>query len=396
MAGATSPEGGEHMRAAYIVSAARTAVGRAVKGTLKDVRPEDLGVAAVKGAVERATGLSREEIDDVILGCAMPEGSQGMNIARVVGLMAGLPVEVPAMTINRFCSSGLQAIALASQAIMSGMSEIIVAGGVESMSAVPMGGYNILLHPDVVDTTPEAYTPMGNTAEIVAERFGITRADQDTFAVESHRRAVAAQAAGRFKDEIVPVRVRNWNGDDFWFDTDEGPRADTSIEGLAKLKTPFKKDGTVTPGNASPINDGAAAVVVMSEDAVKRLGLKPLLRFVNYQVAGVAPEIMGIGPVAAIPKVLRKAGMTLADIDLIELNEAFAAQSVYCVRELGLDPAKTNVNGGAIALGHPLGATGAKLSVQMAYEMPRRNARYGLVSMCIGGGMGGAGIFERV
>lgn len=384
------------MRDAYIVSAVRTAVGRGLKGTLKDVRPEDLGAVVVKEAIARVPGLSPSEVDDIIMGCAMPEATQGMNIARIIGFIAGLPSSVPAMTINRFCSSGLQAIALAAQNIMCGFNDVIVAGGVESMSSVPMGGYNLLPHPDVVDMTPEVFTPMGNTAEIVAERFGITREEQDRFAYESHMKAVKAQNEGRFREEIVPLKVKVWGGEPIIFDKDECIRPDTTLEGLANLKPVFKKDGTVTAGNSSPINDGAAVVVVMSEDAVKRYNAKPMLRFVNYQVAGVPPEIMGIGPTEAIPKLFKKSGVVDNDIGLYELNEAFAAQAVYCVKKLEIDPSKVNVNGGAIALGHPLGATGAKLTVTLAYEMRRRNTKYGVVSMCIGGGMGAAGLFELV
>jgi acetyl-CoA acyltransferase len=385
------------MRAAYIVSAVRTPVGRAVKGTLKNVRPEELTTLVVKEAIARVPGLQGADIDDVIIGCAMPEGSQGMNIARIAVFKAGLPVTVPAMTINRFCSSGLQAIALAAQNIMCGFNDVIVAGGVESMSAVPMGGFNMLPDPELVDITPEAFTPMGLTAEIVAERFGVTREKQDQFAYESHMKAARAQKEGIFKDEIVPVKYFDYATKEWkMFEVDECVRPDTNLETLAKLKPVFKKDGTVTAGNSSPINDGAAAVVVMSEDAVKRYGMKPMLRFVNYQVAGVPPEIMGIGPTEAIPKLLRKTGFRMEDIGLWELNEAFAAQASYCVEKLGLDKSKVNVNGGAIALGHPLGATGAKLTVQIAYEMRRRNVKYGVVSMCIGGGMGAAGLFELV
>jgi len=383
------------MKTAYIVSAARTAVGRAVKGTLRHVRPEYLAGEVVREAIARVPGLKGEDVDDLILGCAMPEGSQGMNIARIAGFKAGLPCTVPAMTINRFCSSGLQAIALAAQNVMCGFNDVIVAGGVECMSQVPMGGFNLLPDPDLVDVNPEVFTPMGNTAEILAERFGVTREQADEFACDSHRKAKAAQDRGAFRDEIIPVQYKDYaTGEMRTFDTDECVRGDTTIEGLAKLKPVFKKDGLVTAGNSSPINDGAAAVVVMSEEALKRYGVKPMLRFVNYQVAGVPPEVMGIGPTEAIPKLFRKAGVRDADIALYELNEAFAAQAAYCVRKLELDPAKVNVNGGAIALGHPLGATGAKLTVQIAYEMRRRNARYGVVSMCIGGGMGAAGLFE--
>ncbi len=387
------------MKTAYIVSGCRTAVGRAVKGTLKNARPEYLGAVVTREVVARVPGLKPEDVDDIIFGCAMPEGTQGMNISRIIGFKAGLPCTVPAMTINRFCSSGLQAIALAAQNILCGWSDVIVAGGVECMSQVPMGGYNLLPDPDLMDVNPEVFTPMGNTAEILAERFGISRQAADEFAYHSHMKAIRAQDAGLFKDEIVPVEVRDYaTGEKKVFDVDECPRRDTTLEALAKLKPVFKKDGLVTAGNSSPINDGAAAVVVMSEEAVKRFGVKPLARFVNYQVAGVPPEIMGIGPTEAIPKLLRKTGLQAADIGVYEINEAFACQALYCVQELGrtvgLDPARVNVNGGAIALGHPLGCTGAKLAVQILYEMMRKNHRYGVVSMCIGGGMGAAGLFE--
>lgn len=385
------------MKTAYIVSAVRTPVGRAVKGTLKNVRPEYLAALVVKEAIARVPGLMPEEVDDVILGCAMPEGTQGMNIARIAAVKAGLPYSVPAMTINRFCSSGLQAIALAAENIMCGFNDVIVAGGVESMSQVPMGGFNMLPDPDLVDINPEVFTPMGNTAEIVAERFGISREAQDEFAYYSHMKAKAAWEKGLFADEIIPVKYKDYvTGEEKIFERDECVRPDTTLEGLAKLKPVFKKDGTVTAGNSSPINDGAAAVVVMSEEALGRYGVKPLLRFVNYQVAGVPPEIMGIGPTEAIPKLFRKAGVGDADVGLYELNEAFAAQARYCVEKLGLDPEKVNVNGGAIALGHPLGATGAILTTKIAYEMRRRGVKYGVVSMCIGGGMGAAGLFELV
>lgn len=389
------------MKTAYIVSAVRTAVGKAVKGTLRYTRPEYLASVVVKEAIARVQGLRPEDVEDIIFGCAMPEGTQGMNIARIAGFKAGLPYTVPAMTINRFCSSGLQAIALAAQNIMCGWSDIIVAGGVESMSQVPMGGFNLLPDPDLMEINPEVYTPMGNTAEILAERFGITREQADEFAYHSHMKAVAAIKAGKFKEEIVPVLVKDYEtGEMKVFDVDEGPRPDTTLEGLAKLKPVFKKNGTVTAGNSSQINDGAAAVVVMSEEAVKRYGVKPMARFVNYQVAGVPPEIMGIGPTKAIPKLLDKVGLKASDIGVWEINEAFACQALYCIEELsrthGLDPSRVNPNGGAIALGHPLGCTGAKLTVQILYEMKREGHKYGVVSMCIGGGMGAAGLFEAV
>ncbi len=393
------------MRNVYIVSVARTAIGRAIKGTLKDTRPEDLGGIAIKAAVARAglpaNGLDAKEeaiIDDVIMGCAMPEGTQGMNIARMAAYFGGLHYKVPAVTVNRFCSSGLQAIAMAAQNIGCGYSEVIVAGGVESMSTVPMGGYNLLPNPTLMQVSPEVYTPMGITAEYVVDKYGLTRLEMDEFAAKSHQKAAAAIKDGKFKDEIVPLQVKNWaTGEMITFDTDEGVRADTTAEGLSKLKGAFKVGGSVTPGNSSPINDGAAAVVVASEEAVKKYNLTPLLRFVNFQVAGVPPEIMGIGPTAAIPRVLQKAGLKPSDIGLWELNEAFAAQSLAVLKTLDyIDPTFVNVNGGAIALGHPLGCTGAKLTCTLAHEMRRRGTKYGIVSMCIGGGMGGAGLFELV
>ena len=389
------------MKTAYIVSAARTAIGRAKKGTLKNARPEYLAGVVTKEAIARVDGLKGEDVDDIIHGCAMPEGNQGMNIARIIGFKAGLPYSVPAYTINRFCSSGLQAIALAAQNIMCGWNDVVVAGGVECMSQVPMGGYNLLPDPDLVDINPEVFTPMGNTAELLADKYGITREVQDEFACASNVKAAKAIADGKFKDEIVPVEVKNYaTGETTIFDTDEGPRANTTVEGLAKLKPVFKMGGTVTAGNSSQINDGAAAVVVMSEEAVKKYNATPMARFVNFQVAGVPPEIMGIGPTEAVPKLFNKTGIKDADIGVYELNEAFACQAACCVQELGktvdLDPAKVNVNGGAIALGHPLGCTGAKLSVQILHEMMREKHKYGVVSMCIGGGMGAAGLFELV
>ncbi len=391
------------MREAVIVSAARTAVGKAPRGTLRGTHTADLAAAAIKAAVERAPGLDPKEIDDVIIGCAMPEAEQGLNMARVALLRAGLPIEVPGQTVNRFCSSGLQTIALAAQQIMSGMGDVIVAGGAESMSLVPMTGHHYAPNPTMVELNPDLYLGMGLTAENVAQQYGISRQDQDAFALRSHQRAVAAIDAGKFKDEIVPLEVEQvWFEDGqrrrvkTTFDTDEGPRRDTSAAALAKLKPVFAANGTVTAGNASQTSDGAAAVVVMSREKADALGLKPLARFVSFAVAGVPPEIMGIGPVAAVPKALKLAGLTLDDIDLIELNEAFAAQALAVIRQLELDEEKVNVNGGAIALGHPLGCTGAKLTVQILNELKRRGGRYGLVTMCIGGGMGAAGIFERL
>ncbi len=392
------------MREAFIVSSVRTPTGRAFKGSLAGERPDDFAAVAVRGAVERVPGLDPAEIDDVILGCAFPEAEQGLNVARVVSLRAGLPDSVPAQTVNRFCSSGLQTIALAAQSVMTGMADVVVAGGLESMSRVPMTGNKIMVNPELVRTAPDVYLSMGLTAENVAERFGVSRADQDAFAVESHRRAVAAQQAGRFADELVPVEgVRRAPAAGgavaertVRFEADEGPRADTSLAALAQLKPAFKQGGTVTAGNSSQMSDGAAAAVVMSAERARALGVVPLARFVAFAVAGVDPALMGIGPVEAIPKALRLAELKPGDVDLVELNEAFASQALYVMRALELDPALVNVNGGAIALGHPLGCTGAKLTATLLHEMPRRQARYGMVSMCIGGGMGAAGVFENL
>jgi acetyl-CoA acyltransferase len=391
------------MREAVIVSGARTAVGKAPRGALSGTRPDDMAAAAIKAAVERAPGLDPHEIDDVIVGCAMPEAEQGLNMARAALLRAGLPLEVPAQTVNRFCSSGLQTIALAAQQIIAGMGDVVVAGGAESMSMVPMTGNHFAPNPLMDEINPDLYLGMGLTAENVAKQYGVSREDQDAFALRSHKRAVAAIEAGKFKDEIVPLEVEN-----VWFEggrrqratttfaIDEGPRRDTSAAALAKLKPVFAANGTVTAGNASQTSDGAAALVVMSREKADALGLKPLARFVSFAAAGVPPEIMGIGPVAAVPKALRLAGLTIEDIDLIELNEAFAAQALAVIRQLEIDEEKVNVNGGAIALGHPLGCTGAKLTVQLLSELARRGGRYGMVTMCIGGGMGAAGIFERL
>ena len=382
---------------AVIVSGARTAVGRAKKGALATCRPEDMARAALDAAWRRAGDPDRALADDVILGCAFPEGSQGLNVARAVALYAGFPNSVPGMTVNRFCSSGLQAIALACERIIAGGADVIVAGGVESMSLVPMTGFRISPHPGLAVDMPESYVSMGQTAENVVAKYDISRADMDEFAYHSHRKAAEAQEAGRFKDEIAPVAVTTTTLDGsrtLSFEGDELVRRDTTVEALAALKPAFKPNGTVTAGNSSPLSDGAAAVVVMSAAKAKELKLKPLLRFVGYAVAGVPPELMGIGPVEAIPKVLKRTGLKLADIDLIELNEAFASQSLAVIRTLGIDPGRVNVNGGAIALGHPLGATGAKLTVQAMYEGRRRKARHVMVTMCIGGGMGAAGIFE--
>ncbi|MEM8532989.1 MAG: acetyl-CoA C-acyltransferase [Chloroflexota bacterium] len=391
------------MREAVIVSAARTAIGKAPRGTLRTTHTSELAATAVKAAVERAPGLDTKEIDDVIIGCAMPEAEQGLNMARVAALRAGLPHEVPGQTVNRFCSSGLQTIALAAQQIMTGMGDVIVAGGAENMSLVPMSGHHFAPSPEMVEINPDVYLGMGLTAENVANKYGVSREDQDAFALRSHQRALAAIDAGTFKDEIVPVDVEHvWfeKGErhraNTTFDTDEGPRRGTSQEALAKLRPVFAVKGSVTAGNSSQMNDGAAAVVVMSREKADALGLKPMARFLSFAVGGVPPEIMGIGPVAAVPKALKIAGLSLEDIDLIELNEAFAAQALAVARQLEMDEEKLNVNGGAIALGHPLGCSGAKLTVQLMYEMARRNARYGLVTMCIGGGMGAAGVFERL
>ncbi|MCG6957966.1 MAG: thiolase family protein [Gemmatimonadetes bacterium] len=386
-----------------IVSAVRTAVGKAFKGTLRETRPDDLAAACLTGALERAGGFDPADLDDVILGCAMPEGPQGLNVARLAQFRAGIPYHVPAMTLNRFCSSGLQSIAMAADRISTGQASVIVAGGTESMSMVPMTGERFVPNPTLVRDMPEAYISMGLTAEEVASRFEVSREDQDAFALESHRRAVAALDSGAFKDEIVPVEVTTKTpgprGQSVVhttvLDTDEGPRRDSTPEAMAKLKPVFKVGGTVTAGNASQTSDGAAAALVMSRERAESLGLEILAVLRGYQVAGVPPEIMGIGPVEAIPKLLKHCGMAQEDIEIFELNEAFASQAVYCVRKLGLDPEKVNVHGGAIALGHPLGATGAKLTATLLHEMRRRDLRYGVVSMCIGGGMGAAALFER-
>lgn len=390
------------MKDVYIVSAARTPVGKAPSGKLRTVRPDDLAALVLKAVVQRAPGLNPERIDDVILGCAMPEGPQGMNIGRIAVQRAGLPETVPGVTVNRFCASGLEAIAFGAQRILSGMADVIIAGGTESMSQVPMGGYRMSPNPCLVDDLPDAYLAMGLTAENVSAQFSISRADQDAFAFQSHQKAIAALDAGRFKEECVPVPVREVLLDEqrkrkvneFVFEADEGPRRDTSPERLAALKPAFNPKGTVTAGNASQRSDGAAAVLLVSEDVVRELKLKPLARFVTYAVGGVAPGIMGIGPITAIPKALQRAGLKQDQLDLIELNEAFAAQSLAVIRHCGLDPQRVNVNGGAIALGHPLGASGAKLTVSILSELRRRQARYGLITMCVGGGMGGAGIVE--
>ena len=389
------------MREAVIVSAVRTAVGRAVKGTLRQTRPDDMAAAVITEALARVPAVKPEMVEDVILGCAMPEAEQGFNVARIAGLLSGVPYTAAAMTINRFCSSGLQAIALAADAIALGRAEIIVAGGTESMSLIPMGGHKIAPNPTLLERYPGAYLGMGLTAELLAQKYAIDREMTDAFALASHQKAVAAIEAGRFKDEIVPLTVtlppeNGGKPKTLTFDVDEGPRKDTTAEALAKLKPAFSAKGIVTAGNSSQMSDGAAVVVVMSAQKAKDLGLKPIARLVSYAVAGVPPEIMGIGPVEAIPKALKQAGLQLDDIALIELNEAFACQGLSVIKAAGLDPEKVNVNGGAVALGHPLGCTGAKLSVQIFGELARRKARYGMVTMCVGGGMGAAGIFERM
>src|SRR5213594_1032847 len=410
------------MKDVVIASSVRTPVGRAYKGTLRATRPDDLAAIAIKGALARVPQLDSKEIEDVILGCAMPEAEQGMNVARIASLRAGLPVEVSAMTINRFCSSGLQAIAMAAERIMSGGAEVIVSGGTESMSMIPMGGHKISPNPWLVDHYPDAYLSMGLTAERLAKRCGITREESDEFSLRSHQKALAAIQAGKFDDETVPVPVSFTTGSNgrtrhvgagnspaqdgrgrpsphtqlkrqnIIFKVDEGPRADTSIEALGSLKPAFHAKGIVTAGRSSQMSDGAAAAVVMSADRAKALGIEPLVRYVAFATAGYKPEVMGLGPVFAIPKALQMAGLKLSDIDVIELNEAFAAQSLAVIKEAGLDAERVNPNGGAIALGHPLGCTGAKLTATIIRELKRRNARYGMVTMCVGGGMGAAGI----
>ena len=389
----------------YIAAAVRTAVGKAPKGTLATTRPDDLAAIAIRGALDRVPALEAREIEDVILGCAMPEAEQGTNVARIASLRAGLPVEVSAMTINRFCSSGLQAIALAADSIRSGRAQAAIAGGAESMSMIPGVGNKFSANPWLIENHADAYLSMGLTAENVARKYGISREQADEFALGSHRKALAAIEAGRFKDEIVPVTVTKTTAaakpatpdvKTAEFARDEGPRADTSAEALAKLKPVFHARGSVTAGNSSQTSDGAAAAIIISEERAKQLGIQPMARFVSFATAGCPPEEMGIGPVHAIPKALKLAGLTLDQIDLIELNEAFAAQALAVIQQAGLDPAKVNVNGGAIALGHPLGCTGAKLTATLIYEMKRRNLRYGLVTMCVGGGMGAAGIFENL
>lgn len=391
------------MREAVIVSAVRTAVGRAPRGSLRNTRPDDMAGWVVKEALNRAPGVKPEEIDDVVIGCSFPEAEQGLNVARLIAYIAGLPYQVPGQTVNRFCSSGLQAIAIGAEHIMCGFADVIVAGGVESMSMVPMGGNKTVPNLKLIEKYPEGYTAMGVTAENVARKYGISREDQDAFALKSHQKAAAAIKAGRFKDEILPIKTKTQEvAEDgtpkfreLVFDTDEGVRADTTLEALGKLRPAFSVTGSVTPGNSSPLNDGAAAVVLMSKEKAKSLGLAPMATFRSFAVAGVPPELMGIGPVEAIPKALKFAGLNLSQIDLFELNEAFASQALYICRTLGLDMDRVNVNGGAIALGHALGNSGARLTTTLMHEMKKRNARYGIVSMCIGFGMGAAGVFER-
>jgi acetyl-CoA acyltransferase len=391
------------MMKAYIVSAVRTAVGKAPRGTLRNMRPDDMGAEVVKGAIARVPGLAPSQIDDLIIGCSFPEAEQGFNLGRVIAQRAGLPDSVPGVTVNRFCASGLQTIAMANQAIVAGQAKVIVAGGAESMSLIPMGGHVLTPNPALIEAAPEIYLSMGLTAENVAREYHIDRADQDAFALRSHQRAIAAVQAGKFDAEIIPLTVEETLYRDCQtktvqqeFRMDEGPRVDTSLEALAKLPAVFRMGGSITAGNSSQMSDGAAAAVVMSEQVVQQLSLQPMARLLGYTVTGVAPEVMGIGPITAIPKVLDQVGLRLADIGLIELNEAFAAQSLAVIRKLGLDEDIINVNGGAIALGHPLGCSGAKLTATLLHEMQRRGIRYGMVTMCVGGGMGAAGVFENL
>jgi acetyl-CoA acyltransferase len=392
------------MREAVIVSSVRTAVGKAPRGTLRNTRPDDMAAAVIQEALRRIPALNPGEVEDVILGCAMPEAQQGNNVARVASLRAGLPVTCSAMTVNRFCSSGLQAIAIGAERLMAGSADVVIAGGTETMSMIPIGGFHFSPNPHLMDHYPDSYLSMGLTAENLTRKYEITREQQDQFALRSHQRALAAIDEGKFKDEVAPLEVTevSLNGKNrpqtrkIVFSTDEGPRRDTSMEALATLKPAYHARGTVTAGNASQMSDGAAAAVVMSVDRAKALALKPLARFVSFATAGCLPEEMGVGPVYAIPKALKQAGLKLADIDLIELNEAFAVQALAVIKLAELDPEKVNVNGGAIALGHPLGCTGAKLTATLLGEMKRRKSRYGMVTMCVGGGMGAAGIFENL
>jgi acetyl-CoA acyltransferase len=391
------------MQTAYIVSAVRTPIGKAPRGTLRNIRPDDLGAIAVKAALDRVPKLDPIVLDDVIIGCAIPEAEQGFNMGRVIAQRIGLPETVAGATVNRFCASGLQAIAMATQAIVTGQASAIVAGGAESMSLIPMGGHIVAPNPELIDRAPQAYCTMGLTAENVATQYGVSRADQDAFALLSHQKAIAAMQSGKFGDEIVavPIHETTYVGDrletvDKLFKLDEGPRLDTNLEALTKLPAVFRVGGSVTAGNSSQMSDGAAATVIVSEKLMHDLELKPMGRLIGFAVAGVPPEIMGIGPVMAVPKVLQQVGLTLDDIGLIELNEAFAAQSLAVMRKLGLKESIVNVNGGAIALGHPLGCTGARMTATLLYEMQRRGVRYGLVTMCVGGGMGAAGVFENL
>jgi acetyl-CoA acyltransferase len=393
------------MREAVIVAAARTAVGKSKKGVTRSARSDDMASVVIQDVLRQTNGkLDPNEIDDVVIGCAMPEGAQGLNFARVIALRAGLPVEVPAQTVNRFCSSGLQTIAMAAERIIANGADVIIAGGAETMSLVPMTGFQISPNPYMAENDPYVYMSMGHTAERVADEFGVTREDMDQFAYESHKKAARAIDEGKFAQEIVPFQIEDtFIGEDgrpqttmFTFDQDEHLRRETTVEGLAKLKPVFRQGGRVTAGNSSPLSDGAAAVIVMEAGKAAQLGLTPLARFVGFGVAGVRPEIMGVGPINAVPKLLKRTGMKIDDIDLVELNEAFAAQALPVIRTLEMNPDKVNVNGGAIALGHPLGCTGAKLTVSIIHEMKRRNAKYGMVTMCVGGGQGAAGIFENL
>lgn len=392
------------MKKTVIVAMGRSAIGKSAKGSLKDTKPEDFGAEVLKGVLNKIPNLNIEKIDDVIIGCANPEKEQGYNIARMICLRAGLPTSISAFTLNRFCSSGLEAIATASNSIISGQNEIVVAGGIESMSFLPMHKMDVRVNKDIYKMIPSAYLNMGQTAENVAEQYNVTREEQDIFAVESHEKAALAQDTGKFEDEIIPIetyiKITDQDGNKklkkIIFNKDEGIRRRTTVEKLSELKTVFKENGTVTAGNASQTSDGAAFVVLMSEEKAQKLGVKPLAKFIGYKTAGVDPGVMGIGPMKAVPKVLENTNMSLDDIDLIELNEAFASQSIACIRELGLNKEIINVNGGAIALGHPLGCSGAYLTIKLISELKRRNQKFGLVTMCIGGGMGAAGIFESI
>lgn len=383
------------MQEAYIIQAKRTAIGKSGKGSLAQVRPDDLGAYVIQNILKNIPFLKTNEIDDCVIGCSFPEGEQGMNVAKIMAMRAGLPIDVPGLTINRFCSSGLQAISIAADRIRLGEADIMIAGGAESMSLVPMGGSKIAPNPFMIENCPEAYLSMGITAENVARKYEVTREQQDAFAVASHQKAWAAQSSGRFDNEIVPVLLPSFGkAGEKWFSQDEGIRPETTLESLARLKPAFLNGGIVTAGNSSQTSDGAAISLLMSELKTKELGLKPVAVWRGFAVAGVEPELMGIGPIKAIPKVLKQVGLTLADIDLFELNEAFASQSLAIIKTLDIDPTKVNVNGGAIAFGHPLGCTGAKLTATLLHEMTKRKLKYGMVTMCIGGGMGAAGVYE--